>query len=434
MTSPRATRREALHGMARMAGYSTLLSMVGAQAAVGFDYDRAPKWALVIGNQRYAQWPALRNAGNDAQLMADTFKALGYQTTLVRDVDARTLRQTIDQFSDRLAQGGVGALYYAGHGVQFQGRNLLLAIDAPQHVSEASQHGIVVDELLKILQRSGAQASLVMLDACRNDPQEARTAKRWRGAASDGFAEPTRVLPGMLVAYATQPGERAQDGTGQHGPFATALARWLPEPGLRLTDAMEQVKRQVRADTQDDQRPMVESTLVTDFPLTKRAMVQASTAKPAALPEPLSWFQWSDHNRLMVLTNEIQRRVASINADDLPLLEHQARHGSAMAQAVLGTAWRQGFGVGLHQQRSAVKAKKWLGMAAAQHMPYALNELGEMFYLGQGGPKQADVARKLFDEAARLNYPPAKLNLMQVQLESTLNTPDKLPGMLKQMY
>lgn len=395
-------------------------------ASTAFDYGRAPKWALAIGNQRYERWPALRNARNDAQLMADTFRALGYQTTLVEDADARSLRQCIGLFCDLLRQGGVGAFYYAGHGVQAGGRNHLLPTDMPAGTGAVGTSALSVDELLKLLRHSGAQASLVLLDACRNDPQEGPAARRWRGASSEGFAEPTRVLPGMMVAYATQPGERASDGTGRHGPFATALARWLPEPGMRLTDAMEQVKRQVRADTQDEQRPLVESSLVTDFPLAQRPATRPATPAPA-------WFQWPEHSRVMALTTEVQRRAGALNADDLPLLEHQARHGSAVAQAVLGTAWRQGFGIGLQQRRSAVKARSWLGMAAAQHLPYALNELGELHYLGHGGPRQVERARQLFEEAASLGYPPARLNLLQLQLEASAGQPDKLPEVLRQL-
>lgn len=440
MTPIRLARRRAW--LAALGGWALAAALAtpawsAPTAPAAFDYERAPKFALVIGNQRYTQWPALHNAQNDARLMADTFRALGYQTTLVVNADARGLRQSLAQFSDQLSRGGVGALYYAGHGVQSGGRNYLLPTDMPTGSAATATTGLPVDELLKVLRHSGAQASLILLDACRNDPLDGQAPKRWRGAGSEGFAEPTRVPPGMLVAYATQPGERALDGSGRNSPFATALARWLPEPNLRLTDAMEQVKRQVRADTQDDQRPLVESSLVTDFPLTKRALPAVAVSSPSPSPKavtpptPMPWYMGPDLNRLMLLTTEIQRRARSVNVDDLPLLEHQARRGSVMAQAVLGTAWRQGFGVGLHQQRSAVKARKWLGLAAAQHMPYALNELGEMVYRGEGAPKQADRASQLFEVAARLGYTPARLNLLQVQLESGLSTPDKLPQVLR---
>jgi hypothetical protein len=424
-----------LTGLLVLMATNALPAMGAPITLATFDYDSAPKFALIVGNQRYSQWPSLRNAQSDARLMNSTFKSLGYQTTLVENADARTLRQSLGQFADALAKGGVGAVYFAGHGVQSNGRNYLLPIDMPKGSAVAQASALSVDELLKTVRNSGAQVSLVLLDACRNDPGNGGAVQRWRGAGVEGFAEPSRVLPGMLVAYATQAGERALDGTGANSPFAAALARWLPEPGIRLTDAMEQVKRQVRNDTQDDQRPMIESSLVTDFPLTRKPVqtreARSSGPAPGLASTPTNWFQWTDKQQLMVLANEIERRARAVNPDDLPLLEHQARKGSAMAQAVLGRAWRQGFGVGQQQQRSAIKAKKWLNMAAAQHMPYALNELGEMHYLGHGGPKQADVARKLFQESVDLGYQPAKLNLLQVDLESHLSTPDKLPEVLK---
>lgn len=401
--------------------------------AQAFDYDKAPKLALIIGNQRYSQWPVLHNTKSDAKLIASTFKSLGYQTTLIEDADNKSLRQSLGQFSDQLVKGGVAAVYYAGHGVQYNGRNYLVPTDMPSGSIDARSRALAVDELLKTMRFSGAQVSLILLDACRNDPNEGGEPRRWRGSANEGFAEPVKVMPGMLVAYATQPGERAMDGSGANGPFAKALARWLPEPEMNLTNAMEQVKRQVRDETQDDQRPMVESTLVSDFPLNKHATTVMERRRPPQQSLRVSWFFAEDNIKQMSLTNEIARRANTLNQDDIPLLEHQANHGSAMAQAVLGTAWRQGFGVGLQQQRSAVKAKKWLGMAASQHMPYALNELGEMFFLGQGGPKQVEVARKMFQEAADSGYQPAKLNLLQLGLEMNITSPEKQAEMMADM-
>ncbi len=407
---------------------------VAAHSPAGFDYARAPKVALVIGNGDYKAWPRLRNAPADAELMARTFTRLGYRTELLRNADRATFNQALGRLTDALRQGGVALFYFAGHGVQSQRVNYLLpvgagAFDAARLPAEA----LPVDELLRQLRLSGAQASLVLLDACRDDPGET-VAKggapvRWRGAAVEGFATPGRVAPGMLVAYATQPGERAQDGQDGHSPFAAALARWLPEPALPLGQALQQVQRDVRAATQDEQRPLVESTLVADFALVSgRPGALAAAAPPASAPasSPSMWFQSADQVKLMNLTYDINHRASLLDADALPALEHQARHGSVVAQAVLGEAWREGFGVGQQKRRSARQAQVWLRMAAQQHMPYAQTELGEMLYRGEGGDRRVAEARALFEAAAAQGYQPARLDLLQVQLEESGGDPGVL--------
>lgn len=409
-----------------------------ARAPAGFDYAHAPKVALVIGNGDYKAWPRLRNAPADAELMARTFTRLGYRTEQLHDADRAAFNQALGRLTDALRHGGVAMVYFAGHGVQSQRVNYLLPVDAGAFdAARLPSEGMPVDELLRQLRVSGAQASLVLLDACRDDPDVAVTRGgarvRWRGASREGFADPARVAPGMLVAYATQPGERAEDGSSGHSPFATALARWLPEPALPLGEAMQQVQRDVRAATEDGQRPLIESTLVADFALVPgQAAAAAATPGPAAVATaaapstPLLWFQTADQTRLMNLTADIDHRAGLLDADALPELEHQARHGSAVAQAVLGEAWREGFGVGAQKRRSARQAQVWLRMAARQHMPYAQTELAEMLYRGEGGERRVAEARTLFEAAAAQGYQPAKLDLLQLDLEQGATDPDAL--------
>ncbi|WP_426194493.1 caspase family protein [Massilia sp. DWR3-1-1] len=415
----------AVHGAAAPATLATL------------DYRQAPKFALVVGNQRYGGAFALKNAERDAQLIASRLREAGYSTTLRLNADRATLYADIGKLAAQLRDGGVGAFYYAGHGVQQNGRNYLVPVDASmQHAAALAPSALPVDYLIERLKDSGAHLSLILLDACRNDPGGA-DGRLYRGGGDSGFVA---ALPanGMLVAYATQPGERAQDGSGEHGPFALALANWLTRPGVAVEQAMKHVMTQVRASTRDEQRPWMATSMVGSFALVPAAGQPAllfrpragapeaagARALPAAGAPPgiVQWFQSPDLAQQMLLTTQIAREARALNADDLPRLTRQARGGSVVAQAVLGSAYRDGFGVGTSRLRSNVEALKWLRMAAQQAMPYALNELGEMHYLGHGVPRDSARARSYFQAAADQGYAPARLNLFQLSAET--GTPD----------
>lgn len=421
------------------------------------DYLSAPRHALVVGNSRYPGAHALRNAESDARLIAARLKQAGYATELLLNANRGALFRAIGALADRMKSGGAAVLYYAGHGMEVDGRNLLLPLGAPLDQPAAlAQAGLPVDFLITRLKDSGAHVSLVMLDACRNDPAQSAQGSRYRGAGAAGFA-PQRPANGMLVAYSTQPGERALDGSGANSPFALALANWINRPGLPVEDVMKQVMTEVRSSTRDEQRPWVASSLIGDFALvpkpgstarlvparvgqtnvdgtaargTASAGTQpATTVNGAAL---MQWFQNPEAGAQAELTRQIEREARGVNADDLPRLERQARGGSVLAASVLGTAYRKGFGVGPQATRSTRTALKWFELAAKQGMPYAQNELGEMHYLGHGTPRDAAKAKRYFEDAAAQGSMAARLNLLQVQMESGQFSAEQLRGLVEQ--
>jgi len=431
--------------------FLTALLLTNFAYADKIDYRKAPKFALVIGNTHYEGALQLRNAGNDANLINSRLQSAGYSTELVFNTERKTLYEAIGRLADHLKNGGVGIFYYAGHGAEIKERNYLIPVNVSlKDVSTITQQSLPVEYLIQRLKDSGAHLSVILLDACRNDPAKTSFDHLYRGIASVGFA-PEKPANGMVIAYATQPGERAIDGDGNDGPFAIALADWIVRPGMPLEEAIKHVMTDVRAKTRDEQRPWLATSLIGNFALVPAAGQRAelmssktgqniddsiargyttstingtpitvanSTAKPTSTPQFNQWFESLNNDEQMKLTNDINRQAKAVNNDDLPRLIQQAKGGSVIAQSVLGLAYRQGFGVGMLQTRSNLQAIKWLTMAAQQHLPFALNELGEMFYLGQGVAKNPVRAKDYFEAAAAQNYTPAKLNLIQLMSES----------------
>lgn len=407
-----------------------------------------PKHALVIGNAAYPGKARLGNTAPDARLMADTFRHLGYQTTLLQDVDRAGMFRAVAQLADEMKGGGVAALYFAGHGLQLAGENYLLPVGLPPLTQKlVRDDAYPLQHAIDRLRNSGAQVSLIIVDACRNVPY----GWGYRSLEEEGLAT-TKPAEGMLIAYATAPGQLALDGKpGAHSPFATALSEAMRQPGLRVDEVFKQVRSEVRASTRDEQQPWVSTSLVGDFyfippPNVQTTLTAVQTApamsgnSPRQLPEPEprkmqpsgsvtpEWFQLLQPDELTMLYREMENNAHQLTRDDLPRLIRKAQAGNVVAQTTLGIAYRAGLPI---QWRSNPKAVKWFRAAAAQGYPIAQNELGEMYYLGRGVDKDVQRSIRLFEAASKAGYMTAKLNLIQAKAG---NDPNQWAELLRQQF
>ena len=173
--------------------------------------------ALVIGNAAYKTSP-LSNPVNDAGDMAAKLTKLGFDVTLKTNAGQREMNRAITEFGERLKPGGVALFYYAGHGIQAKGRNYLIPVDADiKSASSIFSEAVDVDQLLE--QLAPARVSMVLLDACRNNPFE----RSFRGSAG-GLAQ-IDAPKGTFIAYATSPGKVAADGEGRNGLYTSQRFR-----------------------------------------------------------------------------------------------------------------------------------------------------------------------------------------------------------------
>ncbi len=228
--------------------------------------------ALVIGNGGYAQMP-LRNPVNDAEDMAAALREVGFEVTLKIDADQRTMEESIRAFSQRLREDTVGLFYYAGHGVQSEGRNYLIPLGAgiqnePDLRYEAVDAGYVLDYMAA----AGNGLNIVILDACRNNPYRGRFRSMTRGLAKMDAPR------GAILAYATSPGDVAADGEGRNGTYTKHLLTALKEPGVPIERVFKRVRIGVSTETAGAQVPWEESSLMGDFYF--RVPSQAATAAP----------------------------------------------------------------------------------------------------------------------------------------------------------
>jgi uncharacterized caspase-like protein len=218
--------------------------------------------ALVIGNSAYTAVPLLPNPVRDAAAIADTLRGIGFQSvTLETNLGRERLIATLRAFGREAETADWAVVYYAGHGIEIGGTNYLIPIDAKlESDRDVNFDAVSLDLVMSTVERA-RKLHLVLLDACRNSPftQTMRRADAQRSVGR-GLAriEPD---PGTLVIYAARHGETALDGDGDHSPFASALMKELPKPGVELRKLFDIVRDDVMETTQRRQQPFTYGSL-----------------------------------------------------------------------------------------------------------------------------------------------------------------------------
>ena len=224
--------------------------------------------AIVIGNSAYKHAGTLRNPVNDARAMSRTLSRLGFEVIHGMNLGHRDIGDALGQFEDRLRdRPDVALLYYAGHAFQVDGRNYLVPVDVEitqkSHLSRAILLSDILDEMAL-----SASASLLFLDACRDNPFVDNIVRSMgqsaRSVGVRGGLAPMEQA-GSFIAYATAPDQVAFDGAGENSPFTSALLDLIDTPGLSVSDLMIDVRNKVISATRGKQQPWDQSSLRTRF-------------------------------------------------------------------------------------------------------------------------------------------------------------------------
>ena len=198
--------------------------------------------ALVIGNSAYPGG-ALATAANDAGLVAQTLQAAGFDVSGARDLDATTLRSSFREFVEKASAAGpdtVALVYFAGYGLQFEGENYLVPVDARlNRDSDVPLEAIRVNDLVKPLSSLTLKARIIVLDAGRTNKFASS------GQPLAGGLALMQPDAGTLIAFNAAPGTVGPEATGAYGAFATALAEMIKAGGLPLDELFERVRLRV---------------------------------------------------------------------------------------------------------------------------------------------------------------------------------------------
>ncbi len=192
--------------------------------------------------------------------MERALRSVGFEVIRLENATKQQMERAIRQFSQRLTPGTVSLVYYAGHGIQVNGHNYLVPVDAQVDTEPSVRlEAVDVDEVLDQMTMAKSRVNIVILDACRNNPFE----RRFR-SVSGGLAS-VDAPAGTLIAYATAPGKVAADGGGENGLYTSELIRAITTPGASIEEVFKQTRVAVMRHSTGSQTPWESSSLTGDF-------------------------------------------------------------------------------------------------------------------------------------------------------------------------
>ncbi len=219
-------------------------------------YAEGPKFALIIGNGNYAELSKLSNPANDATDIADKLKNIGFQVELLTDADLPTMEEATLSLGARLstAKDAIGFFFYAGHGVQSNGINYMIPVDA--HIPSDNYlktKALAAQEVLDTLQSANNNLNIVVLDACRDNPFS------WARSGNRGLAVVGNQPPGSIIIYSTSAGSVASDGKGRNGLFTSELLKNIDAPDVEVKEVFNRTGKNVVTASNNKQVPAIYS-------------------------------------------------------------------------------------------------------------------------------------------------------------------------------
>lgn len=217
--------------------------------------------ALVVGNGQYPAGYELANAVNDAVALAAALRRNGFEVTELADVDHAAMEAAALAFGKSLERGGAATFYFAGHGVEIDGVNYLIGIDAdPASETSTKFNSLKLDYVVDLMDRAGSETNIIILDACRENP----FGKKWSRSVGPGGLAPVTAPRGTLIAFSTSPRERAMDGVGSHGRYTEALLMHI-DAVCPVETMFKRVRATMSTTTGKKQTPWEHTSLIAEF-------------------------------------------------------------------------------------------------------------------------------------------------------------------------
>ena len=219
--------------------------------------------ALVIGNATYKINP-LKNPVNDSTDIARSLRSVGFDVIEANNTTLAQMREVTRRFADKLGNSDVGLVYYSGHGVEVKGKNYLIPVNADikreyEVVDQAFDASQFLEMMDNIRGPNNKRVNILIVDACRNNELQ----KSWR-STNNGLAR-MDAPGGTFISFATAPGRVAADGVGRNSPYTKHLLQALKQPNVPIEQVFKVVRRNVMEETNGEQIPWENSSLVGDF-------------------------------------------------------------------------------------------------------------------------------------------------------------------------
>ncbi len=250
-----------LDDAARWVGRAAVILLLLSAGTAAAQESGGARVALVIGNSNYQAVGLLPNPASDATAIGEALERLGFDVTIGLDLDYAGIRRALQDFELEVATAEMAVVFYAGHGIEIDGVNYLIPIDAQlKRDTHVLDETVPLDRVITAIEQAGA-LRLIILDACRDNPFAAQM--EMTGATRSIGRGLARVEPGgsTMIAYAAREGTTADDGDGEHSPFTIALLQHLETPGLEISFVFRRVRDDVMEATGGAQEPIVYASL-----------------------------------------------------------------------------------------------------------------------------------------------------------------------------
>ncbi len=246
--------------------------------------------ALLIGNSNYASLGYLRNAQRDAEDIGGVLSELGFDVLECYEAGYDDMKSALSKFAALASKYDMALFYYAGHGLQHNGKNYLIPVDAKLEMHSELEHCLNADDVLQQMEDCGVASRVLMLDACRNTPRS------WSRSSQKGLAR-MEGSAGSVILFSTGSGEVALDGEGDNSPFAQAVMANMVRPRVPFSRAVNDIANDTYDFTGEVQYPLLVGTLRGDFRFNSAGLAiaiasagssVASTPIPTQAPRPTS--------------------------------------------------------------------------------------------------------------------------------------------------
>jgi uncharacterized caspase-like protein len=270
--------------------------------------------ALVIGNGAYKNAPFLPNPKHDAEDVADALKRTGFETILGLDLDKAGMEDATIRFARLTREADVAIFYYSGHAMQFAGVNYLMPVDAKLADEADLRRMARVDEIVSDVQQA-KNLRILVLDSCRDNPlaeELKRSIGRTRAAGIQRGLAKIDSPQGMIIAYSTQAGRTAEDGSGRNSPFTSAFLKHIESPE-EIGTIFRKVSQDVYQTTQRTQLPELSLSIIGEFYLKGQLNVtitpapQQPSQSPTLDPAAQAWLATRDTSSIAVLEDFIRQ-------------------------------------------------------------------------------------------------------------------------------
>ena len=218
--------------------------------------------ALVIGNGQYEHGDILKNAPNDAKLIAKALRDCGFEVDLAIDSPLDGMEKKLLSFRRKAESAKAAWFYYAGHGLEVKGVNYLLPVDVLlEEEFQVKSRSMSLDTVMDALDEAKTPLKVIVLDCCRENP----FARSWHRGKSRGLSQISGSPEGTIISFSAAPGKTATDGEGDNGPYTKALAEALRLPGLEIEQVFKETGRKVMEATEREQQPWLNISFFDSF-------------------------------------------------------------------------------------------------------------------------------------------------------------------------